>query len=88
MFTPDSLKLQPKSPSTTLISVLPSGAEVKEQITKDTPNQFQIIYLITIPQKEIFIAVDISGTNNLDNSKKLLPSVIEKIYWTLVSTLN
>jgi hypothetical protein len=84
----NSLKQAPPKQPTSLDTVLPPGAEIKQKIITDKPNQFQVYYLITIPENEFFIAVDISGSNNLDTSKKLLPSVIEKLYWTLVTRSN
>jgi hypothetical protein len=84
----DSLKKEDSNPSTTLSNVLPPGAVIKEKIVIDKSDQFQVYYLITIPGNDFFIAVDIIGSHSLDVSKKVLPSVVEKIYWPLVSFVN
>lgn len=62
--------------------LLPSGAEVKENLINQD-NSFEVQSLITIPNKKITLIIKVSG-NNLDNSKKLIPILAEKIYWDVV----
>lgn len=69
--------------SSSLVSeLLPSGVDVKEkEITKD--NSLEVQSLITVPGKKITLIIKVSG-NNLENSKKLIPRLSEKIYWSVV----
>lgn len=63
--------------------LLPSGVDVKENIIS-SDNSFEVYSLITIPNKTIILIIKVSG-NNLENAKKLIPSLAEKIYWDIVS---
>jgi len=62
---------------------LPEGAVVKEnQITKDGYFEYQSI--ITVPGKQFFLVLKISGNNNLEKSKLLIPLLVERIYWAVI----
>lgn len=69
--------------STLIKANLPSGADVKENIISQD-NSFEVQSLITIPNKKIILIIKVSG-NNLENSKKLIPLLAEKIYWDVLS---
>lgn len=79
-----SLNLTFKNNESSFIKkLLPSGAEVKENLISQD-NSFEVQSLITIPNKKIVIIIKVSG-NNLENSKKLIPLLAEKIYWDVIS---
>lgn len=62
---------------------LPVGAEIKENlISKD--NSFEAQYLITVPQRQIFLILKVSG-DDLEKSKTLIPKLAEKIYWDIIA---
>jgi hypothetical protein len=61
---------------------LPVGAEIKENLISKN-NSFEAQYLITVPQKQIFLVLKVSG-DNLEKSKLLIPQLAEKIYWDVI----
>jgi hypothetical protein len=70
----NSLSKLPDSSSTSLIKdSLPQGTKIQESDTN---------YLITTPQQKIIIQFKIDG-QNIEESKKTIPSLVEKIYWYL-----
>ncbi|MEI8067559.1 MAG: hypothetical protein WCG91_01220 [Candidatus Shapirobacteria bacterium] len=72
--TIDSLSKLPVSTESLIKNSLPQGTKIQELGTD---------YLITTPQQKILFQFKING-QNIDQSKKLIPSLVEKLYWYLV----
>lgn len=80
-----SSQLQKKgdNPDSLVKNSLPEGTKIKEnQVTGD--NYFEYQSIITVPGKQIFLVIKTSGGNNLENSKTLIPLLVEKIYWAVI----
>ena len=80
-----SSRLQKKgdNPDSLVKNNLPEGTKIKEnQVTGD--NYFEYQSIITVPGKQIFLVIKTSGGNNLENSKTLIPLLVEKIYWVVI----
>lgn len=85
--TPDAsileLSQKPFSTNNPIFNNIPDGAQIQENILSQ-PDSYQLNTLITVPQKQIFIAIKIVGNSKLDESIKLIPTLVEKIYWELI----
>jgi len=65
-----------------LYQKIPRGVIVRQFEQKDK-NKFQAYYRLTVPKRDIYILINISG-DNLDQSINEIPAMVEKIYWHLV----
>jgi len=65
-----------------LYEKIPKGVTVR-QIISPNVSKYKGYFRLTIPNRDIYILFDITGAN-LDNSAKLIPGVVETIYWHLV----
>lgn len=82
--TPTSTTLNvPISTNSILKNNLPEGAQIQENVLSNT-DSYQLTTLITVPNKQLFIIIKVAGTNNLQSSIKLIPYLVEKIYWELI----
>ena len=61
-------------------SLLPQGIKVKEIIQENDQN-FSYFSKIITPNQELFLIINISNSSNLDQAKKLLPNLINQLYW-------
>lgn len=68
-----NLSKLPFSQNSLIQNSLPQGTKIQESETN---------YLITTPAQKILFEFKING-QNLEPSKKLIPSLVEKIYWYL-----
>ncbi|HPD44826.1 MAG TPA: hypothetical protein PK131_01450 [Candidatus Woesebacteria bacterium] len=66
-----------------LYKAIPKGVVVRQIITSRA-GSYQGYFRLSIPGREIYILIRITGQNNLDFSIELIPGVVEKIYWWLV----
>ena len=73
----------PISTNSILKNNLPEGVQIQEDISSN-PDSYQLTTLLTVPKKQFFIIIKITGTSNLENSIKLIPALVEKIYWELI----
>lgn len=69
-------------PKSFLYEKIPKGVTVR-QIISPNDSEYKGYFRLTIPNRDIYILFDITGAN-LDNSAKLIPGVVETIYWHLV----
>ncbi|MBP9817509.1 hypothetical protein KBC75_01980 [Candidatus Shapirobacteria bacterium] len=72
-------------PTNLLVDVLPEGLTVKDILTETSD---QIIYqaIVNIPNNQIYFYIKING-QNLSESKKNIPTVIESYYWSVIKNL-
>ncbi len=78
----NSLSAQKYSSQSSLMKALPQGTKIQEIVDKQKESISQES-LITIPHQNILFYFKISGSN-LDQSEKLIPTLVEKIYWQLM----
>jgi len=69
-------------PKSFLYEKIPKGVTVR-QIISPNASEYKGYFRLTIPNRDIYILFNIIGSN-LDNSAKLIPGVVETIYWHLV----
>jgi len=69
----DLSKLPDSASNSSIKNSLPQGTKIQESDAN---------YLITTPQQKILFEFKIDG-QNLEESKKIIPSLVEKIYWYL-----
>jgi hypothetical protein len=65
---------------------LPQGLLFQESFSPDQNFTYQNI--ISLPQNKLLFLIKIDNPKNLDQAKKELPLLIDKIYWYSVSQLN
>ena len=70
----DNLSKLPYSSNSLIQNSLPQGTKIQESDTN---------YLATTPQQKILFEFKNTGPNS-DNSKQLIPSLVEKLYWYLI----
>jgi len=61
-------------------SSLPEGLKIKELIEEDE-NVFSYFSKITTPSQELLLIIKINNSSDLSQSKKLLPGLIDQLYW-------
>jgi hypothetical protein len=66
-----------------LYEKIPKGVTVRQIITPSA-GKYQAYFRLTIPNREIYILFNITGSS-VDTSIASIPSVVEKIYWHLVA---
>ena len=60
--------------------LLPGGAKIKELIKEDG-NNFSYISKIIIPNQELLLIIKITDSKDLEQSKKLIPNLVDRLYW-------
>ncbi|HPT66038.1 MAG TPA: hypothetical protein PK257_01865 [Candidatus Woesebacteria bacterium] len=61
-------------------SSLPEGLKTKE-LMEETEKSFSYLSKITTPSQELFLVVKVDNSSDLSQSKKLLPGLIDQLYW-------
>lgn len=70
------------SNNTPVSSNLPPGVQVQEASVSNS-DSYQLQTLITVPQQQFLLVFKITGSK-IDTAIKLIPEVVEKIYWYLI----
>ncbi len=79
-----SLQSLSPNPNSTLLDSLPQGASVKEIVTSQA-DYYQISALIVVPGRQMLFVAKVSGSNNLQQSQQLIPSLAKNLYWSAIS---
>lgn len=66
--------------SSSYTTSLPQGFKFKELIEENN-NTFSYFSKIFTPSQELFLAIKINDSKNLAESKKLIPNLIDQLYW-------
>ncbi len=66
--------------SSVYTSSLPEGLKIKELIEEDDEN-FSYFSKIITPSQELILIIKINNFNDLSQSKKLIPNLINQLYW-------
>jgi hypothetical protein len=61
-------------------NLLPPGVKLKEIVT-ETNNSFTYSSKIITPDQELLLIIKISDSKDLSTSKKLIPNLIDQLYW-------
>ena len=61
-------------------SSLPEGLKIKETI-EEKDNNFSYFSKIITPSQELLLIIKITDSKDLSSSKKLIPSLINQLYW-------
>lgn len=65
-----------------LYQKIPRGVTIR-QFEENNKSGFIGLYRLSVPNRDIYILINIAG-DNLDQSIKNIPNVVEKIYWHLI----
>lgn len=61
-------------------SSLPEGFKIKETV-EESDNTFSYFSTITTPNQELLLIIKITDSKDLSQSKKMIPSLIDQLYW-------
>ncbi len=61
-------------------NLLPPGVKLKEIIEEDS-NKFTYLSKIITPDQDLLLIIKLSDSNDLSTSKKLIPNLIDQLYW-------
>jgi hypothetical protein len=77
VFTPKTTNIITSSPYS---SSLPEGFKIKE-LVEESGNNFSYFSKIITPNQELLLIIKISNSPDLIQSKKLIPNLINQLYW-------
>ena len=61
-------------------NLLPPGVKLKEIIEEDS-NKFIYLSKIITPDQDLLLIIKLSDSKDLSTSKKLIPNLIDQLYW-------
>lgn len=72
-------KSNPVSPSQ-YSNLLPPGVKLKEILEEDN-NKFTYLSKVITPDQDLLLIIKLSDSKDLSASKKLIPNLIDQLYW-------